>query len=177
MNEKMDYGQSIFQAGMTDPASIIASVTERMLVTRPRYKMVLRPFMEQPIKQNTALGPYATDFNLCWPDAVKGSIAYAAARFYAMREQNVIITVSGSTKLWFNGLIHTEKQTISLKMKQGWNELLLKCIKTPTRWGFDLTIAFPRYPSMWAKDYLFSTRPTFPQPALHGEEGFAYKPA
>jgi len=174
MNEKMDHGKSIFQAGITDPARVIASVTERMLVTRPRQKIRLRPFIEQPIKQNTAFGPYESNFNISWPEARVGSVAYAAARFYAEREQEVILTVNGSAKLWFNGLLHTGSQQIPLRMKQGWNQLLLKCVKAHTHWGFDLMIAFPRYPGMWAKDYLFSTRPTFPQPALQGEEGFAY---
>ncbi|GGF80801.1 hypothetical protein GCM10010912_27420 [Paenibacillus albidus] len=174
MNEKMEQGKSIFQAGITDHAGVITCVTERMLETRPRKKIRLRPYTEQPIRQQTSFGPYQADFAICWPEAQEGSIAYAAARFHADQEQDVILTVKGSAKLWFNGEMYAGTQTIPMKMKQGWNELLLQCVRERERWGFDLTIGFPRYPGMWAKDYLFSTRPMFPQPELQGEEGFAY---
>lgn len=174
MNEEMNQGKSIFQAGVTDPAGVIACVTERMLETRSRKTIRLRPYMEQLIKQKTPFGPYEADFTACWPDAKEGSIAYAAARFHADREQDVILTAKGSSKLWFNGEMYADTQTIPIKMKRGWNVLLLQCVRDRQRFGFDLIIAFPRYPGMWAKDYLFSTRPTFPQRVLQGEEGFAY---
>ncbi|MFD0711834.1 glycoside hydrolase family 105 protein [Paenibacillus sp. GCM10027626] len=174
MNEKMEQGKSIFKEGVADPAEVIARVTERLLETRPREEIRLRPYMEQPIKQHTPFGPYQVDFAACWPEAEEGSVAYAAARFHAGRDQDVIMTVRGCAKLWFNGEMYAGTETIPVKMKQGWNDLLLQCVRDSHRWGFDLLIGFPRYPNMWAKDYLFSTRPTYPQQALRGEEGFAY---
>ncbi|GBG11226.1 glycosyl hydrolase [Paenibacillus agaridevorans] len=174
MNEKMEDGNSIYAAGITEPADVIARVTERMLETRPRQHIRLRPYKDQFIRQQTPFGPYQADFTACWPDAPNDSIAYAAARFHADFEQEVILTANGSTKLWFNGKAYVGAQTFSIRMNPGWNDLLLQCAKDNERWGFDLLIGFPRYPGMWAKDYLFSTRPTFPQQGLLGEEGFAY---
>ncbi|TXK81456.1 hypothetical protein [Paenibacillus sp. N3.4] len=192
MNEKLEMGKSLSDAGITNPEQVIRIISERMLDTRPRQSIRLRPYMEQAIRQNSPFGPYEADFTACWPEAKVGWAAYAAARFYASREQEVILTVGGTLKLWFNnelllstldgaewkgapnGIAPDGSFMIPVCMRKGWNELLLKSIRDYARWGFHLTIGFPRYPGMWAKDYLFATRPTFPQKDLQGEEGFAY---
>ncbi|MEK8131872.1 glycoside hydrolase family 88 protein [Paenibacillus filicis] len=192
MNEKLEKGKSLSEAGVTDPAQVIRIVAGRMLDTRPREPVRLRPYLQQPIRQKSSFGPYEGDFAACWPDAKQGSAAYAAARFYASRDQDVMLTAGGVRKLWLNhelllscpeeierpvareGAGPDDSIRIPVRMRKGWNELLLTSVQDLAGWGFKLTIAFPRYPGMWAKDYLFATRPTFPQKELQGEEGFAY---
>lgn len=178
MNERMEPGSSISEAGVTEPADVLRLVTGRMLETRPKHAVRLRPYTETPIRQSSPFGPYQADFASLWPDSSAGDLAYAAARFHADSEQEVVVTISGAVKLWIDGreLLPFSRGTtaVAVRMKRGWNAMLIKCIHDGQDWGFGITIGFPRYPTMWAKDYLFSTRPTFPQAAMLGEEGFAY---
>ncbi|WP_230986863.1 glycoside hydrolase family 88/105 protein [Cohnella fermenti] len=176
-------GDSLYEAGVTQPSEASRLIAARMLATRPRQPIRLRPYQPQPIRQQTPFGSYEADFAAVWPDCAIGTVGYAAAILPAAHEQDVVITTTGTIKLWLNGqAVRThlepgpsdEPVHTNCRMREGDNEMIIKCVHNGSRFGFSVNVAFPRYPMMWAKDYLFSTRPTFPQNRLRGEEGFAY---
>jgi rhamnogalacturonyl hydrolase YesR len=191
MNEVLDFHKSAYFNQISGAKEVINLITGKMLELRPRTEVELKPFLEQKhIYQKFMSGPVAVDFRDLIRDAYEGDIAYAAARIKAEYDMEAVFTIQGDVKLWLNGsvlltqlngnsnpssyIVENEKAIIPVCLKQGWNEILVKSINYRGNWGFELVVGFPRYPHLWARDYLMSVRATFPFDEMEGLEGFAW---
>ncbi len=191
MNETLLPKDSIHARGLKTPREVIECVATKMLDSRPRKMMEYKPYIEQAhIAQRFLMGPVDIDFKERFPDAQLGDVMYAATWIDAEEEIDVLFVIEGDGKLWLEGNClftrageHIEgivyecvddQVRVKTVLKAGRNEILIKCINQPERWGISLNVTFPRYPWIWLRDYLYSVRATFPCEAMAGMEGVSW---
>jgi rhamnogalacturonyl hydrolase YesR len=191
MNETLLPKDSIHARGLKTPREVIECVATKMLDSRPRKTMEYKPYIEQAhIAQRFLMGPVDIDFKERFPDAHLGDVMYAATWIDAEEEIDVLFVIEGDGKLWLDGkCLFTragehikgiacervgDQVRVKTVLKAGRNEILIKCINQPERWGISLNVTFPRYPWIWLRDYLYSVRATFPCEAMAGMEGVSW---
>lgn len=129
------------------------------------------------------------DLETTYPQASVGDLAYIRTCAVADRDCEAVLNVAGNAEIWFNGekvyagnaqekglheLTQEDYHQVPVQMREGKNDLLMKCRKGENSWGLMLYIAYPRYPFRWTRDYLLSVRPTLPFDEVEGIEGFAH---
>jgi rhamnogalacturonyl hydrolase YesR len=191
MNETLLPKDSIHARGLKTPREVIECVATKMLDSRPRKTMEYKPYIEQAhIAQRFLMGPVDIDFKERFPDAQLGDVMYAATWIDAEEEIDVLFVIEGDGKLWLDGeclftrageyiegIVYEcmdDQVRVKTVLKAGRNEILIKCINQPERWGISLNVTFPRYPWIWLRDYLYSVRATFPCEAMAGMEGISW---
>lgn len=191
MNETLLPKDSICARGLKTPCEVMECVTTKMLESRPRKTMEYKPYIEQAhIAQRFLMGPMDIDFKERFPDAQLGDVMYAATWIETEEDIDVLLVIEGDGKLWLDGKClftrageHIEsidyecvddQVRVKTMLKAGRNEILIKCINQPERWGISLNVTMPRYAWIWLRDYLYSVRATFPCEAMAGMEGVSW---
>ncbi len=182
-------GMSLYEAGIRNPKEVMERVLGRMLETRPRLEVTLKPYMELPFFQQEPLfGPACLDFEKAYPGQEAGAVAYGAAWLMASQQEKATFSLQGKARIWLNGRqIYgqgTEAGMDGARQEGGWtiipvllhagkNELLVRCEKGERGWGIRYFVSHPRYWMMWARDYLLNVRVTLPFARMEGMEGMA----
>ncbi|MCI9231440.1 MAG: hypothetical protein HFH96_10090 [Lachnospiraceae bacterium] len=182
-------GMSLYEAGIRAPKEVMETVVGRMLETRPRLEVTLKPYMELPFFQQEPLfGPACLDFEKAYPGQEAGAVAYGAAWLMASQQEKAAFSLQGEAQVWLNGRqIYgqgAETGADGLRREGGWtiipvllyagkNELLVRCEKGNEGWGIRYLVSHPRYWMMWARDYLLNVRVTLPYAQMEGMEGMA----
>lgn len=191
MNEILQREDSAYEKGFREPEEVIRLISERMLVHRARVELTLRPYIKQEHMALTPISQMAElDLDRTYPRGRPGDIAYIRTWAMADRDSEAALTIAGNAKIWLNGQEvysgealdkplsavkgEAEYTIVNVRLRQGKNDLLMKCTKRENNWGLLLYIAYPRYPFRWTRDYLLSVRPTLPFEQMDGSEGFAH---
>lgn len=191
MNEVLKKEDSAYANGVREPKEAIRLISERMLTHRPRVALTFRPYFKQ---EHMALKPISQmaelDLEYAYPQARVGDIAYLKSWAVADRESEAALTIAGNAKIWLNEELvyegeglkkplsgvkeESEYTIVNVSLREGKNDLLIRCEKSAYNWGLLMYIAYPRYPFRWTRDYLLSVRPTLPFAQTEGMEGFAH---
>ncbi len=181
MNETIKEGNSAYAHDITKPRKAMKLVMDRMAQLRPRREVQLKPYWRQPMySQQGLFGAVKLDMNAGYPQAELGDVAYAASWLWAEQEAEAVINLRGRGCIWLGEeCIYDREESgswtiIPVKLARGKNELLARCTKLEEGWGIELYVSCPRYPSMWARDYLLNVRCTLPFAQMEGLEGFAF---
>lgn len=181
MNETVEKGSSAYDGSITEPKELLELLMSRMIKSRPRQEVQLKPYWKQSMyTQQGLLGAVRLDMNAGYPGAKTGDAAYAASWLWAEQEAEAVINLRGSACVWLAGkcIYHKNKPEdwtiVPIKLEKGKNELLVRCAKKDEDWGLELYVSCPRYPFMWARDYLLNVRCTLPFEEMEGMEGFAF---
>ncbi len=182
-------GMAIYEAGIREPKKAMETVARRMLETRPRLEVMLRPYMELPFfHQEPLSGSACLDFEAAYPGQEPGTAACAATWLMASQQEEAAFSFQGEARIWLNGeQIYgqgMDEDRHGLRKEGDWtiipvllyagkNELWVQCIKGDQGWGIRYIVAHPRYWMMWARDYLLNVRATLPFVQMEGMEGMA----
>lgn len=181
MNETIETGNSAYVHGITDPRKAMELIMDKMTEMRPRREVLLKPYWRQTMySQQGLFGAVKLDMNIGYPEAETGNVAYAASWLWAEQEAEAVINLRGKGCVWlgeeciYDTTDSESWMVIPVKLKKGKNELLARCTKQKESWGIELYVSCPRYPFMWARDYLLNVRCTLPFEEMEGLEGFAF---
>ena len=197
-NHLVSEGMSLHEAGIHGPREVMETVLGRMLETRPRLEVSLKPYMELPFfHQEPLSGPACLDFEAAYPGQEPGAVAFGAAWLVASQQEEATFSLQGEARVWLNGktiygqgaeeggaAVRREGGTAAQRREGGWtiipvllsagkNELLVRCEKGEGGWGIRYLVSHPRYWMMWARDYLLNVRVTLPFARMEGMEGMA----
>ena len=122
-------------------------IANRYIGANPRYDYTARPFYNGGIRRGRDYR-YHADFSQIFPDAPLYSYVYAWGAFRAENDSGLLFTVipKGPVKIYVNGEtvygtdIKAERSedtpvTITLPIKKGWNDVILRFTRTPAGFG------------------------------------------
>ncbi|MGN1059329.1 MAG: hypothetical protein ACI4QW_02765, partial [Clostridia bacterium] len=164
---------------VTNPEIAVEHLTRRMFSMRKREDVALLPYT-----------PYQ-GYNPAWPsfwfgqvleDFQIGDVAYVAAEMPGPYERELLITVTGDTRISFNGkepegYENRGMTSYPVLFREGKNTLIIRHRADSEKLGFEIYIGTDQMPVYWPGGYIYQTRPLIPFGALYGLEGFAYSKA
>lgn len=173
--EKTD--SSVFDV-TSDKKEIMKIVADNMLKTRPHGNIKYMPFIWNKAFSYTELSYTTVNLKSFFIDAEVGDVAYAVFGLLVPFEDDILLTVTGNLKVFYNNNTVGrckigEVKEIKLHVYEGINEVVIKCEASEDEFGFKFVPSTTHYPGMWAKDYLYYIREVFTTGEFAGEQGIA----
>ncbi|MDY3929261.1 MAG: glycoside hydrolase family 88 protein [Clostridia bacterium] len=162
----------------SDKKEIMKIVADNMLKTRPHGKIKYMPFVWNNAFSYTELSYTTVNLKSFFENAETGDVAYAVFGLLVPYEDDILLTVTGKLKVFYNSKIvgcckNGEEKEIKLHVHEGVNEVVIKCEALENEFGFKFVPSTTHYPKMWAKDYLYYIREVFTVGEIEGEQGIA----
>ena len=162
----------------SDKKEIMKIIADNMLKTRPHGKIKYMPFVYNEAFSYSILGYTEVNLKKLFKSAEAGDVAYAVFGLFTPYEDDILLTVTGNLKVFYNGSAvicckSGEEKAVRLHVFGGVNEVIIKCEATENEFGFKFVPSTVHYPKMWAKDYLYYIREVFTDGEFAGEQGVA----
>ncbi|GHV45342.1 hypothetical protein FACS189492_2660 [Clostridia bacterium] len=193
MNETIAANRSFLVKHGTDPAKAIEIITKKMLEKRPRSEVALKPYLKSPLYQKGLSGSMVIDFNEIYGDIKEGEEFYVKVFLFAEDEGEIYISHRFFSQIQSeDGVIFSAENTegfetapsdtedadyyfVPVTLHGGYNPFVFKTVCNNGVCRGEFFAAFKRYPLIWSRDYLFSTRAIIGEGYRAGEEGALYK--
>lgn len=162
----------------------IELIADNMIRTRPMKNMVYRPCIQQKgISSLPDLSFDKIDLSKYYPEAKEGDYVYLRVGLTSDRTQEIVATVAGNVEIFYDGkqILKTRQvesadikdyEYVPLMLKEGINELVLKCTCHNHSFQFYFLTALKLFVVMKARDYLFHTRVVIARGEYRGEDGY-----
>ncbi len=162
----------------------IELVADHMIGTRPMKEIVYRPCIAQDgIISLPDLSFDKIDLGKYYPEAQEGDCVYLRVGMTSDRTQEIVATVAGNVEIFYEGkcILKTKQvecadienyEYAPLILKEGINELVLKCTCHNNSFVFYFLTALRLFLVMKARDYLFHTRVVIAHGEYRGEDGY-----
>lgn len=161
----------------------IRVIMNRLLETRPREQVVLRPYMKnvtQHAARNFWAAPEHVDLRKLLPEAEEGQACFVCFHISSKTEEKAYLKISGDVDVYLNEkkiYSHEESREefvwLPICVREQKQAVSIKCYCRREKFAFDYLISSNVYPFMWAVDYLVHIKRTLPFDEYREEEGIA----
>ena len=161
----------------------IKFIADRMLKTRPREKVVLRPYIKADFVTRTLRRGVHIDLKSYYGCAEDGCGAYVSVNVRCQKKAVIALTVRGAVAFTVNEKTYKTCGTDSVKtckdgeifhidLNEGDNLVVFKCVCAGGVFELYYNCAHVYWPEYWTCDYLLWVRDTVPTDEYEGEQGF-----
>ena len=160
----------------------IIYIADRMLETRPKDVVVMRPCIRADFVSKTLRRGKHIDLSKYYTDAKRGDYAYVSVNLKCQYASKIALTVRGTDLFTVNGENYIVDGKSSYKtckdgeifhvdLNEGDNLAVFKCVCNDS---FELyyNCAHIYWPEYWTCDYLLWVKDTIPMEEYRGEQGF-----
>ncbi len=171
--------ESIYAKQADDIGKIIRTIANRYIGANPPHPLTYRAYCRDGIGRAPDYR-YRFDLAALFPGAVPETMVYAWAKLWGAQEGPLNLAVSGygPVTLYWNGQLvfksniinerfGDQRSAVTVPLKQGWNDIVVKFIKTPAGCGGLVGTASPKnFPLCFL----------MPSPERDGQEGWLFTP-
>lgn len=161
----------------------IIHIADRMLETRPRDEVKMRPYIRAEFVSKTLRRGIHIDLSKYYTDAQNGDYAYVCVNLKCQHTSKVALTVKGAVSFTVNGenydvngkySFKTSKdgEIFHIELNEGDNLAVFKCVCENHTFGLCYNCAHIYWPEYWTCDYLLWVRDTIPMEEYKEEQGF-----
>lgn len=162
----------------------IKLIINRMLQTRPRKDVVLRPYIKPDFVKRNLGHSVEIYLNQLFPKSKDGDYAYITVSLKASDTADYCLMTRGADKVWVNDaevdvsetyIWHGEKKyskTI-IGLRKGFNKVVFRCTYGSGDFFLDYLVSHLYYDFLWICDYLMWVRDTVPVEEYADEQGFS----
>ena len=159
----------------------IKFIADRMLQTRPRASIKLRPYIRPAFASRTLRRGIHIDLMQFYGQAEDGDYAYVSVNFKSQAFAEVALTVKGTSSFTVNGNRFApgvgaaeghEGETFRVTLNEGDNLAVFQCVCKKDRFALDYTCAHVCWPQYWTCDYLLWVQDRIPMEEYCREQGF-----
>lgn len=161
----------------------IKYIADRMLETRPRGEVELRPYIRPDFVSKKLRRGIHIDLKEYFGNAQNGDYAYVSVNLKSQYASKAALTVKGAVSFKINGdsfgldgkssqKTCRDGEIFHIDLKEGDNPAVFKCVCENDIFALDYVCAHIYWPEYWTCDYLLWVRDTIPMEEYRGEQGF-----
>ncbi|MGN0180480.1 MAG: glycoside hydrolase family 105 protein [Monoglobaceae bacterium] len=161
----------------------IIHIADRMLETRPREEVILRPYIKPDFASRKLRRGVHIDLKRYYTGASEGDFAYVSVNLKCQSASVAALTVKGADVFTVNGKPYEvnggkavktceDGEIFHIDLNEGDNAVVFKCVCEGNVFELDYTCAHIYWPQYWTCDYLLWVRDTIPLGEYSGEQGF-----
>ena len=159
----------------------IKYIADRMLQTRPRGEVELRPYIKPEFASKKLRRGIHIDLKRYFGDVKQGDYAYVSVNLKSQYASKAALTVNGAVSFEVNGIEYGQKQSLRsckdgeifhVELNEGDNLAVFKCVCESDVFALDYVCAHIYWPEYWTCDYLLWVMDSIPLKEYSGEQGF-----
>lgn len=161
----------------------ITYIADRMLKTRPRGVVEMRPYIRPEFVSKTLRRGMYIDLSKYYTDAKNGDYAYISVNLKCQYSSKIALTVRGAVSFTINGAAYIvdgkssfktckDGEIFHIELNEGDNLAVFKCVCENYMFGLYYNCAHIYWPEYWTCDYLLWVGDTVPMDEYRGEQGF-----
>ena len=161
----------------------ITFIADRMLETRPRSSVVMRPYIKPDFVSKRLRRGVHIDLAKFYTEAKNGDYAYVSVNLMCQHASKAALTVRGAVSFTVNGEAYTvdgkgcfktcqDGEIFHIHLNEGDNSVVFKCVCADDVFELYYNCAHVYWPEYWTCDYLLWVRDTIPAEEYSGEQGF-----
>ena len=159
----------------------IKYIADRMLQTRPRGSVELRPYIKPEFASRKLRRGIHIDLKDYFGNVKQGDYAYVSVNLKSQYVSKVAITVKGADWFEVNGVTYTREKALKscadgeifhVELNEGDNLVVFKCLSEDDSFALDYVCAHIYWPQYWTCDYLLWVADKIPMNEYCDEQGF-----
>lgn len=156
-------------------------IADNMISTREKSEVEYRPYRKASFVNRDLRREIKFDLGELFGKHNKGDYAYIAVSLLCQKATEASVLMFGAESVSVNGITYlmdeteefNDKNKLNVYLKEGYNELIFKCVAGDKEFKMEYTVGHVFWPSLWTCDYLLWVRDCIPMEEYIGEQGFA----